>query len=323
MDHDVSDIISRLESGSISALARLISMVENERPEAATILKRLYPKTGRAFTFGITGPAGSGKSTLTDKITQELRGRGFTVGIIAIDPSSPFSGGALLGDRLRMQPKSLDGDVYFRSMATRGEMGGLAAATAGALTILDAFGKDYIIVETVGVGQDELDIVETADTVVLLSVPGLGDEIQALKAGIMEAGDIYVVNKADRPGADQLVSQLRYMSDFKTGEEGWERPIIKTIAAENDGIRELVDTLFAHRRYLEETGQLVKRRKDRIKKEIRTLMEREIFKTIQALFGQDQLFESIVVEINEREKDPYTYVEGIVAPFKQFCKKFK
>ena len=210
----IAELVSGALSGSVRALAKLITLVENEMPGAVEALQQLYPRTGHAYIVGITGPPGSGKSTLTDKITKELRKKGYTVGIVAVDPTSPFSGGALLGDRLRMQDITNDEGVFVRSMATRGTLGGLSKATADTVKILDAFGKDFILIETVGVGQDEVDIVKTADTTLLISVPGLGDEIQALKAGIMEIGDIFVVNKSDREGADRLVTELSLMLDL-------------------------------------------------------------------------------------------------------------
>jgi len=315
----ISDLINRLSIGSVTALARLITMVENEEPGALEALQRLYPKTGNAYIIGITGPPGSGKSTLTDKITLELRHRGYTVGIIAADPSSPFTGGALLGDRVRMQESLNDEGVFFRSMATRGTMGGLSKATAGVIELLDAFGKDYILLETVGVGQDELDIIKTADTTLLISVPGLGDDIQALKAGIMEIGDIHVVNKADRDGADQLMSDLRLMCDLSSGVSSWKPPIVRTIAVENEGIAELTEKILAHRKFLETGKGLHQKRNERIRKEIAYLIKEEISRSIYKMLEDNMVFDDAVERIARREKDPYSFVREVAENLTQYC----
>jgi len=315
----ISDLINRLSMGSVTALSRLITMVENEEPGALEALQRLYPKTGNAYIIGITGPPGSGKSTLTDKITLELRHRGYTVGIIAADPSSPFTGGALLGDRVRMQKSLNDEGVFFRSMATRGTMGGLSKATAGVIELLDAFGKDYILLETVGVGQDELDIIKTADTTLLISVPGLGDDIQALKAGIMEIGDIHVVNKADRDGADQLMSDLRLMCDLSSGVSPWKPPIVRTIAVENEGIAELTEKILAHRKFLETGKGLHQKRNERIRKEIVYLIKEEISRSVYKMLEHNMVFDDAVERIARREKDPYSFVREVAENLTQYC----
>ena len=304
----------------MSALARLITIVENERPGAVEILKQLYPKTGRAYLVGITGPPGSGKSTLTDKITSDLRKRGYTIGIIAVDPSSPFTGGALLGDRLRMQDSSHDEGVFFRSMATRGTMGGLSKATASAIELLDAFGKDFILIETVGVGQDELDIIKAADTTLLISVPGLGDEIQALKAGVMEIGDVHVVNKADREGADQLVLDLRLMGELSNAPTSWKPPIMMTIAVENQGIVELTESILAHRKFLEAGEGLRQRRNARIKEQVLNLIRQEISQNIHEMMGNNLVFESVIDKIAARQTDPYSFAKEVAAPFTEYCR---
>lgn len=302
----------------MNALARLITMVENERPGALEALKAVYPKTGHAYIVGITGPPGSGKSTLTDKISRELRRQGQTVGIIAVDPSSPFTGGALLGDRVRMQDSANDAGVFFRSMATRGTMGGLSRATFGAIELLDAFGKDYILLETVGVGQDELDIIKTADTTLLISVPGLGDEIQALKAGIMEIGDIHVVNKSDREGADQLVSDLRLMCDMTSVKTSWRPPIIRTVAVENNGISELTESILAHRSFLETGSGLRQKRNARIKEQILNLINQEVSRNIYKMMRDNNMLEDIVEKIFSRQKDPYSFAIEVTAPFADY-----
>jgi LAO/AO transport system kinase len=319
MMNKISELVNSLCEGSVSALARLITFVENERPGAVEALKQLYPKTGHAYIIGITGPPGSGKSTLTDKITRELRKQGHTVGIIAVDPSSPFTGGALLGDRVRMQDSANDEGVFFRSMATRGTMGGLSRATSGAIELLDAFGKDYILLETVGVGQDELDIIKTADTTLLISVPGLGDEIQALKAGIMEIGDIYVVNKADREGADQLVSDLRLMRELSHDPTLWRPPIVTTIAVENKGIQELTEKILEHRKFLETGTGLYQKRKVRIREEVLNLIKTEVAQNIHEIMGDSLVFDDVVERIAARQKDPYSFAREVTAPFADYC----
>jgi len=244
------ELVDEMRNGSVRALARLITLVENEQPGAFEAMERIYPHTGNAHIIGITGPSGAGKSTLTDKITKELRRQNYTIGIIAVDPTSPFTGGALLGDRVRMAGISNDECVYIRSMASRGSLGGLSRATADTVKILDAFGKDYIIIETVGIGQDEVDIVKAADVSILVMMPGSGDDIQAMKAGVMEIGDIFVVNKADKDGADRLVTEIRMMIEMSLNPGQWTPPIIKTIATENQNIDTLVEKIVEHKEFL-------------------------------------------------------------------------
>ena len=314
----IAELVSGALSGSVRALAKLITLVENEMPGAVEALQQLYPRTGHAYIVGITGPPGSGKSTLTDKITKELRKKGYTVGIVAVDPTSPFSGGALLGDRLRMQDITNDEGVFVRSMATRGTLGGLSRATADTVKILDAFGKDFILIETVGVGQDEVDIVKTADTTLLISVPGLGDEIQALKAGIMEIGDIFVVNKSDREGADRLVTELSLMLDLNPAMGPWRPPIVKIVATLGEGVLDLTEKIWKHRQFLQEGSGLLRKRNERAKQEILNLIEGEVSKYIHKMLKYDVTFDEVIEQVVARKKDPYSYAQKVTEPFARY-----
>jgi len=294
-------------------LAKLITLVENEMPGGVEAMEEIYPLTGNAYIIGITGPPGAGKSTLTDRITKELRRKNYTVGIIAIDPTSPFTGGALLGDRVRMQGVSSDEDVFIRSMATRGSLGGLSRATSDTVKILDAYGKDYVIIETVGVGQDEVDIVRTADISILVVMPGGGDDIQAIKAGIMEIGDIFVVNKADRDGADRLVTEIKMMLGLSSVEREWTSPIIKTIATEDQGIGTLVEKINEHREFLVKSGMLACRRKERIRSEIIKMIEYEIYRYLDSLIAENKdFFEQRLEDIVNKKEDPYLLAKKTV-----------
>lgn len=307
------DLVDGVRKGSVRALAKLITLVENEQPGAIEAMESIYPHTGNAYIVGITGPPGAGKSTLTDKITKELRRENHTVGIIAIDPTSPFTGGALLGDRVRMQGVSNDEDVFIRSMATRGTLGGLSRATADTSKILDAYGKDYVIIETVGVGQDEVDIIRTADVSILVVIPGSGDDIQAIKAGIMEIGDIFVVNKSDRDGADRLVTEIKMMLDLSSAPRDWNPPIVKTIATEDEGVETLVEKIKEHREYLMESGTLALRRKERIRSEITKIVENEIFRHFDVLIAENSdIYDQRLEDIVDKKEDPYLLAKQAV-----------
>ncbi len=302
------DLADGILEGSVKSLARLISWLEDDDERAYAQMRKLYPHTGNAYVIGITGSPGAGKSTLTDKLTQKLRKKGYTVGIIAVDPSSPFTGGAVLGDRVRMSKLCLDPGVYIRSMATRGHLGGVAKATNDAVRALDAFGKDVVIIETVGVGQDEIDVIKIVDTTILVLVPGMGDVIQSMKAGVMEIADIFVINKADHPGAEQLETEIkiRLDQDKHAKQRRWIPPVVKTIAVEGKGIDALVSAIEEHKVYLENSGQLEQKRKTRVKEEILGLVENTLIKILQDKFLSKDSFDRLVDEIISGNSDPYT-----------------
>ncbi len=305
-------LTDRLLAGDPRAIARAISLIENESPDGATLIGRIFAKTGRAYLIGITGPPGAGKSTLVDKITAELRKRGKKVGILAVDPTSPFSGGAILGDRVRMQAHAEDEGVFIRSMATRGHLGGLARTTAEAAIVLDAAGYDVVIIETVGVGQDEVDIVRTADVSVVTLVPGTGDEVQALKAGIMEIADIFVVNKADREGADRTAASIEMMLSLDDAmSEGWRPPVLRTEATANRGIVELIDTIDRFRE--QSTDTLGARRRARAEWRLREILGRRFMQHLEANVLQPGEFGRWLDRIAAREVDPYGAAASVMA----------
>lgn len=310
----MDELVAEVLQGSVRAMAKLITLVENEDSRALHLMGAIYPSTGNAYVLGITGSPGTGKSTLTDKITTILREREQTVGVIAVDPSSPFTGGALLGDRIRMQRSSGDAEVFIRSMATRGNLGGLARTTADVVKIMDAFGKDWVIVETVGVGQDEVEIAKTADTTIVVLAPGLGDTIQSMKAGVMEIADLYVVNKADRSGADELVSEVnvRVEQDSQIKKAVWKPPIVKTIAVENQGTDTLVEAIEKHRSFLQQSGKLTKNRREKTRQETLALLRDEISRNILEKVLGNGRFDALIDDIVAQKKDPYTSVQEII-----------
>ncbi|NWF96330.1 MAG: methylmalonyl Co-A mutase-associated GTPase MeaB [Candidatus Thorarchaeota archaeon] len=309
------ELVEGVLAGKRRALARLITMIESDDPAVPEILGALYKATGRAHIIGITGPPGSGKSTLVTRITGELRKRGRTVGIICVDPSSPFTGGALLGDRIRMQEHSLDDDVYMRSMGTRGHLGGLSRSTSDAVRVIDASGKEFIIVETVGAGQSEVEVVEIAHTVIVVDVPGAGDDIQAIKAGIMEIADIFVVNKRDLPGAEKKATEIGAMLDLDQKMGDWRPPIVMTDARHGEGIPELVDRIEEHMRYLRESGVLEQRKIKRSKDELEDIMKFRLTRELLAKLQGSPEYERAISRIAQRDEDPYTVAQRLIAEF--------
>ncbi|RLC64664.1 MAG: methylmalonyl Co-A mutase-associated GTPase MeaB [Chloroflexota bacterium] len=310
------ELVEKALAGNRYALARLISLIEDNGTEARAALAALYPHTGQAHVVGVTGAPGTGKSTLVNELTKVLRAQGTTVGIVAVDPSSPFSGGALLGDRVRMRDLAGDQGVFIRSMATRGSLGGLARATSDVVKVLDAAGFSVVLVETVGAGQAEVDIARTAHTTVVVEAPGLGDEVQALKAGLLEIADVLVVNKADRPGAAQTARALEMVINRNAVRGGaddnvWRPPILKTIALDGSGVPEVLEVIVAHREYLRASGSWAERERARVETELRNVLQQELLDRLLARVGEEQV-QAWVERITAREVDVYTAVRAVL-----------
>ena len=306
-----AEFVARLLEGDRRAVARSLTWVENGTPDGRDLLRQIYPRSGRAHVVGVTGAGGAGKSTLVNAFAKEWRRRGKTVGIIAVDPSSPFTRGAILGDRIRMQDLVFDAGVFIRSMASRGTIGGIAATTVDAVTVMDAAGFDVVVVETIGAGQDEVEIVRAAETILLVLNPNQGDEIQSLKAGIIEIADVVAVNKADIPGADQVVANLKMVMSL-VAEAAWVRPIVKTIATTEDGVVAAIDAVAKHLAQLEETGERRRRGEDRVRHQLDLLVRDELVARTVGATGDRAVVEAAVGDVIERRLDPRSAATRVV-----------
>ena len=334
-------LVDRVLAGEVRAASRLMRRIDDEDPAATADLQKLFPRTGRAYVLGITGSPGAGKSTLTDRVVARFRAQGLSVGVLAVDPTSPFSGGAILGDRIRMQAHASDPGVFIRSLATRGSLGGLSRATGDCIRVMDAMGKDVIVVETVGVGQDEIDIAQMAHTTLLVTVPGMGDDIQAIKAGILEVADVFIVNKADLDGADRTVRELRQMLELRHAlrrppvehdrqhrlktraaagkpaeapppSDEWEPPILKVIAARDQGLEPVMEAVARHREFLERTGQRAERERARARMQFLALLRNRLLQSaLDRLEAEKGRLDEVALSIARREADPYALAETL------------
>jgi LAO/AO transport system kinase len=308
---DDTVLVMGVRSGNARALARAISIVENRNPGWSDLLKGLFPQTGKACVIGVTGAPGAGKSTLVDQLAKVYRKQSHTVGIIAVDPTSPYTGGAILGDRIRMQDHHADPGIYIRSMATRGSLGGLARTTADVATLLDASGRDVILIETVGVGQDEVDIVRLADITVVILVPGMGDDVQTIKAGIMEIADIFVINKSDRDGAERVEREIRALQSLAVRSDGWTPPIVKTVASEGKGIEELSAAVTDYERYLQKDNRALRKRVENWQERLVEMLRDAMLEKARTQLG-DGSMARLAAEVAEHKRDPYSLIEEIV-----------
>jgi LAO/AO transport system kinase len=312
MSSGIAEWADKVRSGDVRAISRAITAIENHAPEAEELLRLLFPQTGQAYLTGITGAPGTGKSTLVDRLAAYHRKREETVGVIAVDPTSPYSGGAILGDRIRMQGHAGDAGMFIRSMATRGFLGGLARTTAEVALLLDAAGKRQVLIETVGVGQDEIDIVRLADCVLVVLVPGLGDDIQNMKAGLMEIGDIFVLNKADREGAARLEEQLHAMLSLVMPRDGWHPPVVRTVATENRGIDELAQTVAKFRQHFESSGERRKKHIEHWQKRLLELLESRLLERVLGGKAGESKLRELAAAVADRKIDPFSAVSEIL-----------
>jgi LAO/AO transport system kinase len=308
LDSNHSALISAVRSGDARSLARAISIVENRSPGWSDLLKALFPQTGKARVLGMTGSPGAGKSTLVDQLAKLYRKQNRTVGIVAVDPTSPYTGGAILGDRIRMQDHFADAGIYIRSMATRGSLGGLARTTADVTTVLDASGRDVILIETVGVGQDEVDIVRLADITVVILVPGMGDDVQTIKAGIMEIADIFVINKSDREGAERVEREIRALQTLATRQDGWTPPIVKTVASDGTGVPELANAIVNYGDFLQKENRALNKSVENWQERLVEMLRDAMLEKARTEIGD---LKTLAAEVAQHKRDPYTLIEEI------------
>jgi LAO/AO transport system kinase len=313
--------VESIRAGDVRGLAQAITAIENSTPESGALLKALFPYSGKARVIGLTGAPGAGKSTLVDHLAREYRRQQQTIGIIAVDPSSPYTGGAILGDRIRMQSHHADPGIYIRSMATRGCLGGLARTTTDVATVLDASGKDTILIETVGVGQDEVDIVRLADVTIVILVPGMGDDVQTIKAGIMEIADIFVINKSDREGADRVEREIRSMQTLALRKDQWTPPIVKTVASEGKGITELAAAIAGYEDYLRKQDLLLTKKISNWQERLVEMLRDALLSRLLKEQMQEGDIARLAADVAEHRRDPYTLVEEIVENFESAARQ--